>query len=280
MVRTLRRPRQEKQQQPSAPLWSENAARLTRIFGSMVVTVLTCTGLSFSHRSLQSSLETIESALPVQKEQTPQAEQTQEPAAIGYNRTKYHYTPPSQSFGGPHSSCGVTDSNNNNPPTYESFFALEKDDRSRDNEDKIIWKKFFASMGKRGNYIEMGAFNGAQESNSRFFDVCLGWKGLLVEANPMVFPEVPVNRPQAHSMSFAPSCPTPDQTLEFHATIWTNAGLEGKAKAYDGTETVSVPCGPLQPVLEDVFAGEAIDFFSLDVEGAERWFWKPLILTR
>ncbi|CAB9532012.1 expressed unknown protein [Seminavis robusta] len=75
-------------------------------------------------------------------------------------------------------------------------------------------------------------------------------------------------------MSFAPSCQQPDQTLEFHATLWTNAGVAGLAKAYEGEETVKVPCGPLQPVLEDIFAGgEAIDFFSLDVEGAE-----PLVL--
>ena len=55
----------------------------------------------------------------------------------------------------------------------------------------------------------------------------------------------------------------------------TNSGLEGKALTYTGKPTVSVPCGPLGPVLEDIFQEEGkIDFFSLDVEGAE-----PEVLT-
>ena len=98
----------------------------------------------------------------------------------------------------------------------------------------------------------------------------------MIEGNPTTFRAARENRPQAHRISFAPSCTQEYEdtkgTVEFHAVIWTNAGLQGKALAYNnsGTKTVPVPCGPLSPVLEDVFAKEGrINFFSLDVEGAE-----------
>jgi hypothetical protein len=50
----------------------------------------------------------------------------------------------------------------------------------------------------------------------------------------------------------------------------TNVGMVGAAKTYKGKPTEDVPCGPLNPVLEDVFQEKPILFFSLDVEGAEK----------
>jgi hypothetical protein len=125
-----------------------------------------------------------------------------------------------------------------------------------------------------GTYVELGAFDGRGESNTAFFDLCLGWKGLLIEGNPAKYSKLVQNRPYAHKMSFAPSCDAHfeaiNKTVEFYAKAWTNAGLTGKAQAYEGTSTVAVPCGPLGPVLQDVFEAEQrIMFFSLDVEGAE-----------
>lgn len=64
----------------------------------------------------------------------------------------------------------------------------------------------------------------------------------------------------------------------------TNVGLVDHAKTYKGRPTVDVPCGPLSPILEDMMFVEeygnnnapdsesalpTLDFFSLDVEGAE-----------
>ena len=48
-----------------------------------------------------------------------------------------------------------------------------------------------------------------------------------------------------------------------------NSGLKGKALAYEGRPTVTIPCGPLTPVLEEVFAEKRINFFVLDVESSE-----------
>jgi hypothetical protein len=84
-----------------------------------------------------------------------------------------------------------------------------------------------------GTYVELGAFQGRAESNSAFFDLCLGWKGLLIEGNPAHYSKLVQNRPHAHKMSFAPSCDAHfeaiNKTVEFHARKFTNAGLPGQA---------------------------------------------------
>jgi Methyltransferase FkbM domain len=174
----------------------------------------------------------------------------------------YHYEPPSNSVFSVAPECGLG-------PTFASFFDQGRDKRSRYIEDKIIYRSFFKErLTGTGTYVEIGAFDGQSESNSRFFDICLGWKGLLIEGNPSTYIQTVSNRPQAHRMSFAPSCKE-DSTVQFYNIPMTNAGLEGKAITYNGKSTVSVPCGPLGPVLEDIFRGETINFFSLDVEGVE-----------
>lgn len=133
------------------------------------------------------------------------------------------------------------------------------------------------------SYLEIGAYNGIDESNTRFFDVCLGWNGLLVEANPMesIWEALVENRPTAHRMHFAASCShetARTATVPFYKVLWTNA-----AQVHDevpsGYQNVSkpkvdMPCGSLTPFIQDLLGGR-VTFMSLDVEGAE-----PLILEQ
>lgn len=71
-----------------------------------------------------------------------------------------------------------------------------------------------------------------------------------------------------------------NKTVEFAQYPMANAGLKGKAKTYDFKPMVSVPCGPLGPVLEDIFEGEIINFMSLDVEGAEAMVLRTIDFER
>lgn len=165
-------------------------------------------------------------------------------------------------------------------PDFDAFFKLNYQVRSRMNEDLFIYNTFFKGRNitnNRGTYVEMGAYDGTQESNSHFFDKCLGWKGLLIEGNPGSFQKIVASRPFAHKMNLAPSCSAEyekeNKTIPFYWHPLTNSGLVGKANALAGKPTVDVPCGPLTPILEDVFQNQTIDFFSLDVEGAE-----PMVL--
>ena len=192
----------------------------------------------------------------------------------------YKYEPPSdisqkQQQDGADEYCG-------SGPDFQKFFSMPSiKARSRLNEDKIIYETFFKNNKDdhvEGTYIELGAFDGLREANTHFFDKCLGWKGLLLEGNPRKYDNLLTNRPNAHRMNFAPSCVQWNDTVAFYSTIFTNAGLPGMAKAYDGKEEVPkmiVPCGPIGPVIEKIFPGQLqlpsrVNFFSLDVEGAEK----------
>jgi FkbM family methyltransferase len=178
-------------------------------------------------------------------------------------------------------------------PAFDEYFQLTLNERSANNEDKWIYENLFKgkrneSMGNnvQGTFVEIGAYNGMDESNSRFFEVCLGWEGLLVEGQPGNYQRLLRNRPFAHKMSFAPSCDAEyekvNKTIQFANYPFTNSGLKGHAKSYDTKLHVDVPCGPFSPVLEDIFAfsNKRINFFSLDVEGAENLVLKTMDFSK
>ena len=168
-------------------------------------------------------------------------------------------------------------------PLYTKYFEQppvgRKKYRSVNDEDKTIYTHFIEPFQDRlvqpPTYVELGAFNGLEESNSLFFDKCLGWDGLLVEANPhqAVFPGLVNNRRHAHRFHMAASCDddgTKNMTMPFYATAWTNSAQGNTSNAYEGKrQSVDVPCGSLTHLLLDLFPGGHVTFFSLDVEGAE-----------
>jgi hypothetical protein len=129
--------------------------------------------------------------------------------------------------------------------------------------------------------VELGAFNGKRESNTRFFDLCLHWDGLLIEANPLKYPKLLENRPHAHCLNYAPSCRNDDdepnkgdadsttmRMIPFHSVAFTNAAQADVPNHYDNTTLVQVPCDEVTPPLLDILDGY-VTLFSLDVEGAE-----------
>ena len=50
-----------------------------------------------------------------------------------------------------------------------------------------INEQIFKNKIKNGFFIEAGAYDGEQWSNSLFYEVEKGWNGLLVEAHPEAF---------------------------------------------------------------------------------------------
>jgi len=143
---------------------------------------------------------------------------------------------------------------------------------SRAHEDEKVFAKFRDQFRTAGFFLEMGAFDGVHESNSFFFERCLGWTGLLIEANPRMFTRLKDSsmRPRAHKLHMAPSCPSPNSTVEIVATDTTMGGIMSllPERERNADTHVSVHCGPLSLYLEELGI-KYIDFFSLDVEGAE-----------
>lgn len=173
----------------------------------------------------------------------------------------------------PNQECGTA-------PKFASFFEQSGKVRSFRNEDKTLYNLFFRGQQARTTatlsqqkpkekftYVELGAFNGVRESNTRFFDVCLEWTGLLIEANPLKYSKLLETRPHAHCLNYAPSCTKP-QTIDFHSVSFTNAAQANVPNFYDNTSLVQVPCDRLTPTVVDILGGH-VSFFSLDVEGAE-----------
>jgi hypothetical protein len=76
-------------------------------------------------------------------------------------------------------------------------------------------------------------------------------------------------RPHPHKLFFAASCAKEDanETIRFVQGT-SNGHVARSAKAKKDRRAVDVVCGPLSPVIETLFNGR-INFFSLDVEGAE-----------
>lgn len=188
----------------------------------------------------------------------------------------------------------TTDATCGEQPDYLEFFRLPKSQRSRLFEDKIIYDTFFKPTTAQASnaqmpltYVELGAFDGKEESNTRFFDMCLGWDGLLIEAQSESYQKVIINRPNAVKLSFSPTCTDgmskegKQQTASFYNYPLSNNGMKDLAKSYTGKDTVEIPCGPLTPVLLDVFGpNQTISFFSLDVEGAETLVLDTLDFTK
>ncbi|RDI58561.1 FkbM family methyltransferase [Microvirga subterranea] len=69
--------------------------------------------------------------------------------------------------------------------------------------DQFIFERYFRERGRPGTYIECGAFDGITESSCFVLAESLGWKAINIEASPMVFKKLTVNRPNATNLHLA-----------------------------------------------------------------------------
>lgn len=154
-------------------------------------------------------------------------------------------------------------------------------------EDRLI--RFFGWHNRKGIYVEIGALDGITFSNTLKLHTCLGWSGVLIEGNPSNFKRlqvvVPLSRPSRVSVHFGAVCAPPESNTEFIAqeSSDSSSGFDVlssssgdvrylRADIYDmfwrnaSSRRVQVPCRPMSSYLQGV---KHVDFFSVDVEGAE-----------
>jgi hypothetical protein len=104
--------------------------------------------------------------------------------------------------------------------------------------DKILRSK------TDGYYIEIGAYNGVDTSNTYFFQKERNWKGICVECDPSSFNSLVKVRDSVNFWAYATD--------------------------YDGVfENTGVPARKLNTILEQAGAPEYIDYLSIDIEGME-----------
>lgn len=141
--------------------------------------------------------------------------------------------------------------------------------------------------GARGlNFVEIGGLDGEKYSNTLLLERERGWRGLLVEANPFTFAQM---KQKDRACYMAHACVSVDtkfmnfkiagsvtaavQTMahEHASRVDSDIKAYGHLKQWEGSGTTQTTrCFPFEEiVLRAADLGGHIDFFSLDVEGAE-----------
>jgi FkbM family methyltransferase len=127
-----------------------------------------------------------------------------------------------------------------------------------------------------GRFLEIGALNGLEASQTLIMERCYGWRGVLVEGNPTNYRDLTRSRRTAdYVFSVAGRCSSAN-TANISVAGRGTAGLLTVPKDYPMSGhrmagTTEVPCRSslLDLWRERVPQGERLNFLSLDVEGSE-----------
>lgn len=148
---------------------------------------------------------------------------------------------------------------------------------SKEGQDK--WVLETLSNKTKGIFVDIGAHDGVDDSNSYCLEKYFGWSGLCVEANPnpKSFPRLQSNR-----SCISENCAVFDrngfvdfaartsraQTCGIYSDDFINEHTI-KQVQNKSFSVIQVPCYTLEFLLEKHSLPNIIDYLSLDVEGAE-----------
>lgn len=161
---------------------------------------------------------------------------------------------------------------------------------SQMNQDTFVFRNYLVSRGNAGVYVDVGAHDPLEISNTAFFDLCLGWRGLCIEMSP--FLELREGYAKHRSCTFINECvsdreytTTLDQSFDelalhaYSASIGVRTEEEKRESArvhkgqagIEGIRDLGLPavrCRPLASILRDHDVRH-IDLLSIDIEGHE-----------
>jgi FkbM family methyltransferase len=146
-----------------------------------------------------------------------------------------------------------------------------------------------------GFFVELGANDGFNQSNTYYLERWLGWRGILIEPMPELYRQAVVQRPQARVFNCA--CVAFDYAgsdvemryanlMSLVKGSWRDPELEAdhvaagqRIENITHPYEVRVPARTLTSILEECGVS-SIDFLSLDVEGYEAAVLSGLNLNR
>lgn len=139
-------------------------------------------------------------------------------------------------------------------------------------QDYYLYTRHFSKLPRRGIYVDVAANHYTHLSNTHFFDTCLGWSGVCVEAAPHYIEGLKVNR----TCHVVPTCvgDTYGQKVSFilgggsGGIADTNKNLEAWQKEGRNFNRVNLTCTTLAHEFENMRVTH-VDYLSLDVEGHE-----------
>ncbi len=152
---------------------------------------------------------------------------------------------------------------------------------SQSGEDKILFEKYFKNYNhSNGVFLEMGALDGILYSNTKFYEDTLGWKGILIEPNPVQYNKLISNRPKAKCYNELVSDLV--EPIEFQYFLEGHAAVSGVKDTLPQSHfdtyfnrftnlpqsIIKMKPKSLTSILNSS-GYDHIDFFSLDVEGHE-----------
>ena len=148
---------------------------------------------------------------------------------------------------------------------------------SQYEQDTFVWHNFLRGLGNNGTYVDVGAYDPHVMSNTAFLDICLGWKGICIEANPsrqVLF----AGRHPKRTCTFVDSCVL-DGDFDMDLVLDGESeaepfGSRVEEQASDAgllsprTRAQPVRCRPLATILRATEITH-VNFLSMDIEGME-----------
>ncbi|KAI0563503.1 Methyltransferase FkbM [Gracilaria domingensis] len=135
-------------------------------------------------------------------------------------------------------------------------------------QDAYLYIKHFSRLNRRGVYLDIASNDPIKISNTYFYDRCLGWRGMCVEANDKYFESTYRER----SCQLVPTCvgTKPGEKVKFRLRGEVGGVVGDSYKFNNDTRGVEVErlCTTAQTVLDRNRVSH-IDLLSLDVEGFE-----------
>jgi FkbM family methyltransferase len=147
------------------------------------------------------------------------------------------------------------------PVRFKTFLKKFRKFNSINNLDKKLLKYL---NFKDGFYIECGANDGVNQSNTWYFEKSLNWRGILIEPNKQIFEELKKNRSSKNIFENVALV-----SESFNKKVYlTNDNLESKIAGNLNNGNIEVFTSTLNNILKknEIYK---INLFSLDVEGYE-----------
>lgn len=154
------------------------------------------------------------------------------------------------------------------PIKFKTYLKKFKRFNGYDGLDKRMLKYI---NYRNGFYIECGANDGVNQSNTWYFEKTLGWKGLLIEPVEEVFDELKKNRSKRNFFFKRALRPFSYKNKNVFLKINPKDSLSTRSTTddIDSRVQIKVQSSNLNFLLDKIKAPKIIDFFSLDVEGDE-----------
>lgn len=159
-----------------------------------------------------------------------------------------------------------------NPDSAAEVIRYWKKSRSQIHQDLFVLSEL--GFKRNGFFVEFGATNGLELSNTHLLEKEFDWKGILAEPAKGWHEELAANR----NVSIEKRCVWKDSksTLSFQETeireLSTIAGVgeqDKNSEARHDCKTYQVQTISLNDLLMEHNAPEVIDYLSIDTEGSE-----------